>query len=270
MLKVGADGNGIVSIEKTGTSGIVDTYTITFDDGNKTTFDVTNGSSIASIEKTATVGNVDTYTITLTNGETSTFTVTNGTGSTASDIDYDNTTSGLSATKVQGAIDELSESDNIKFDNTGTDLTSTNTEDVIKEVNEKTKHGLYELWKGSTSTTFAGQTISINDVDTSKIDSILIEVETFASELLGGKLFMFDLDVIDNTNKTLRVDLGLDGKLTFFLRNVAFIITSNSISMVFSDAYRRVYNSYGSSAITETTDNTRMIPYRVLALIHND
>ena len=37
------DGNGIVSIQKTGTSGNVDTYTITFDDGTTTTFTVTNG-----------------------------------------------------------------------------------------------------------------------------------------------------------------------------------------------------------------------------------
>lgn len=40
----GATGNGIASIEKTSTSGLVDTYTITFTDGTTTTFDVTNGA----------------------------------------------------------------------------------------------------------------------------------------------------------------------------------------------------------------------------------
>ena len=40
----GADGNGIASITKTSTAGLVDTYTITYDDGNTTTFDVTNGA----------------------------------------------------------------------------------------------------------------------------------------------------------------------------------------------------------------------------------
>lgn len=40
----GADGNGIRSIAKTGTSGLVDTYTITFDDGSTTTYTVTNGA----------------------------------------------------------------------------------------------------------------------------------------------------------------------------------------------------------------------------------
>ena len=40
----GTPGNGITSIEKTSTSGNVDTYTITFDDGTNTTFTVTNGT----------------------------------------------------------------------------------------------------------------------------------------------------------------------------------------------------------------------------------
>jgi hypothetical protein len=39
----GDTGNGIFSIVKTGTSGLVDTYTITYTDGTTTTFDVTNG-----------------------------------------------------------------------------------------------------------------------------------------------------------------------------------------------------------------------------------
>ena len=39
----GETGNGIASITKTGTSGLVDTYTIAYTDGNSTTFTVTNG-----------------------------------------------------------------------------------------------------------------------------------------------------------------------------------------------------------------------------------
>lgn len=39
----GADGVGIVSITKTGTSGLVDTYTITYTNGTTSTFTVTNG-----------------------------------------------------------------------------------------------------------------------------------------------------------------------------------------------------------------------------------
>lgn len=74
----GPIGNGISSIEKTSTSGLVDTYTITYTNGNTTTFDVSNGNGISSIEKTATVGNKDTYTIYFTNGSTTTYEVENG------------------------------------------------------------------------------------------------------------------------------------------------------------------------------------------------
>ena len=41
----GATGNGIASIVKTSTSGLVDTYTITFTNGTSTTFQVTNGQN---------------------------------------------------------------------------------------------------------------------------------------------------------------------------------------------------------------------------------
>lgn len=101
------NGNGIASVEKTSTSGLVDTYTITFDDGSTETFDITNGRGITKIEKTATVGNVDTYTITYNDGTTSTYEVTNGAGSTASGITFTN--NGEGATNVQDAVDNTLE-----------------------------------------------------------------------------------------------------------------------------------------------------------------
>ena len=116
LLKVGADGRGIAEIVKVGTSGVVDTYDIVLSDGTRFPFDVTNGSSIATIEKTATVGLVDTYTITLTNGDTFEFEVTNADGSTAGTINYDNTESGLDATNVQDAIDEVNDNKANKTD----------------------------------------------------------------------------------------------------------------------------------------------------------
>lgn len=91
MLLKGESGSSIESIEKTGTQGLVDTYTITLTDGSKETFTVTNGDSIASIEKTGTSGLVDTYTITMTDGSTSTFTVTNATGTIDTDFSASST-----------------------------------------------------------------------------------------------------------------------------------------------------------------------------------
>lgn len=41
----GATGNGISNITKTNTSGLIDTYTITYTNGNTTTYQVTNGAN---------------------------------------------------------------------------------------------------------------------------------------------------------------------------------------------------------------------------------
>ena len=76
----GTDGRAITSVEKISTSGLVDTYKISFSDNTSTNFTVTNGSSINSIAKTGTSGLTDTYTVTLTDGTTSTFNVKNGNG----------------------------------------------------------------------------------------------------------------------------------------------------------------------------------------------
>ena len=73
-------GKELVSITKTATSGLEDTYTISYSDGTSTTFMVVNGNGISTIAKTSTLGLVDTYTITMDNGATATFNVTNGRG----------------------------------------------------------------------------------------------------------------------------------------------------------------------------------------------
>lgn len=76
----GETGNGIESIEKTGTSGLVDTYTITLTDGTTTTFEVTNGKDGEDgISPSATVSKV---------GDTATITITDKDGTTTVEI-YD-------------------------------------------------------------------------------------------------------------------------------------------------------------------------------------
>lgn len=74
---------GISGIAKTGSSGLADTYTITYADSTTFNFVVTNGKGISSIAKTGTAGLVDTYTITYNDGTTGTFTVDNGNGITS-------------------------------------------------------------------------------------------------------------------------------------------------------------------------------------------
>ena len=87
----GATGNGISSITKTATAGLVDTYTIGYTDGNSTTYDVTNGadgqdgadgfSPSASVSKA---------------GSVATITITDKDGTTTADI-YDGSGGGASA-----------------------------------------------------------------------------------------------------------------------------------------------------------------------------
>lgn len=71
-------GNGIATIAKTGSNGLQDIYTITFDNDETFNFNVTNGKGITNISKTNTSGLVDTYTITYNDESTSIFTITNG------------------------------------------------------------------------------------------------------------------------------------------------------------------------------------------------
>lgn len=83
----GDDGRGIAYISKVGSSGLVDTYTITFTDGTQTSYNVTNGqdgangdngNGIVSITKISTVGLVDNYRILFTDTTTFDYAVTNG------------------------------------------------------------------------------------------------------------------------------------------------------------------------------------------------
>lgn len=76
----GDTGVSITSIAKTGSSGNVDTYTITFSNNSTQSFTVTNGANIASISKTGTSGLTDIYTVLLTDGTFTTFQVVNGKG----------------------------------------------------------------------------------------------------------------------------------------------------------------------------------------------
>lgn len=95
----GPAGKSISSVVKTSTVGLVDTYTITFNDSTTQTFTVTNGTNgtdgtdgvngrgIVSITRTSgsgAAGTTDTYTITYTDSTTSTFTVYNGADGTGS------------------------------------------------------------------------------------------------------------------------------------------------------------------------------------------
>lgn len=116
----GANGRGITKIEKTATSGLTDTYTITYTDNTTSTFTVKNGADgeegigIQSVTKTATNGLVDTYTITRTDGTIAgTFTVTNGAKGNKGDT-------GATPNLTIGTVETLASGENATASITGT------------------------------------------------------------------------------------------------------------------------------------------------------
>lgn len=116
----GETGNGITSIQKTGSNNLVDTYTITFTNGGTTTFNVNNGKGITTITKTSTTGLVDTYTITFNDGSSTTFTITNGNG-----------INNIAKTSTNGLVDTYT----ITFDNnTSKTFTVTNGDTIEMRV----------------------------------------------------------------------------------------------------------------------------------------
>ena len=147
MLLKGESGSSIAGIAKTGTDGLVDTYTITLTDGSKTTFTVTNGKAITSVAKTGTQGLVDTYTITFNDNSTITFAITNGNGITS-----------LEKTGTQGLVDTYT----ITFDNGSTQtFTVTNGEDG---------NGITSIVKTSTSGLVDTYTITFDNGSTETFD----------------------------------------------------------------------------------------------------
>lgn len=129
-------------------------------------------------------------------------------------------------------------------------------------------HGIYELWKGSSSATFAAQTITIDNIDVSKIDTFFIEVMLLADEVLPSVLFCIDKDVSNSTKYLRWVDTG--GKLQRYQRPFTMTYTDNSVSFSFQNTTFLEWATYGASSPTTQTSNGNLIPYRILGLIHND
>lgn len=157
-------GIGITSIAKTGTSGLVDTYTITYSDSTTTTFSITNGNGIDNIAKTSTSGLIDTYTITYEDGTTTTFSVTNG----KDGINGTNGTNGISVTGVTliskvglVATYRMSFSDGSHFDYTVSDgAAGTGTGDMTKAVYDTDGDGIVDA-----AETIYGLTATIADLN---------------------------------------------------------------------------------------------------------
>ena len=187
----GDTGNGIASTQKTGTSGLVDTYTITYTNGNTTTFTVSNGKGISSIVKTGIAGLVDTYRITYNDGTYFDYTVTNGQDGEVTEEELqdvfeqmsseleDSTATGTSIDTTGGAYWRA------KLGLSGNTEQSTN---IITYTCDGTETGDYYFVYNSTNYQFTMPTVSSGDV-------IYFNTDTL-------KLYLEDVEVTTSTAST--------------------------------------------------------------------
>lgn len=242
-----------------GNTGSINTINSLIGNGEPTTTDKTIIGAINEIN--AKVGDVD-----------------------AEDVDYDNTTSGLSATNVQAAIDEVAagavtpDAEDVDYDNTTSGLTATNVQAAIDELASSgpsgADHGVYELWKNSDVTAdFASQNVVLSDFDSTKYDAIVVAMEVYKGEGSGAIWREFDKDVLSITSYTAHLDnmaIGSSsGKIQRVDRPFTITLTGTTLTLAFSDATSYTYNTYGAAPDAGTTTNAACIPVRILGLAHN-
>lgn len=191
----GPEGVGIASIEKTSTVGLVDTYTVTYTDGDTDTFTVTNGAEgvgIVSIEKTATVGLVDTYTITLSDGNTYDFTVTNGSG--GSGVPEGGTTGQVLAKKsdADGDVEWIDQSG-------GSDVSS-EIASLSAATSELASEATVLASENSTRTSEINSLSTENSAQSSEISSLSESMSELASTVSSESTAQSEVDSLQNNS----------------------------------------------------------------------
>lgn len=191
----GPEGVGIASIEKTSTVGLVDTYTVTYTDGDTDTFTVTNGAEgvgIVSIEKTATVGLIDTYTITLSDGNTYDFTVTNGSG--GSGVPEGGTTGQVLAKKsdADGDVEWVNPSGGSDFSSEIASLSAA-TSELASETTVLAS-------ENSTRTSEINSLSTENSAQSSEISSLSESMSELASTVSSESTAQSEVDSIQNSS----------------------------------------------------------------------
>ena len=222
----------IVSIIKTSTEGLVDTYTITYHDGATSTFQVTNGekgdtgNGIESIVKTSTSGLVDTYTITFTESDPTTFTVTNGKG-----------ISSISKTSTSGITDTY---------------TITYTDGATSSYSVVNGKGITNIEKTSTSGLVDTYTITYNDGSPSSFTiSNGKGITTIAKTSTEGLVDTYTITFNDGATTTFPVTNGAKGDTG---NGISSILKTGTSGLV--DTYTITFSSGDTTTFTVTNGAT--------------
>lgn len=192
--------------------------------------------------------------------------------SDASDVTYDNTSSGLTATNVQDAIDEVKAdipttfaSADVTYNPAVSGLTATDVQSAIDEIalggGGGSDHGLYELWVNPNFTgTWATQTVSITtDL---QFDAFIIVACALYDEIDLSTWHELEESYHDNMGSRPRSLVARTWNGTTYQdvhRDItAFTKTGNTYNIVFGSGYRGT-----------TIDDYCAIPVRIIGLIHN-
>lgn len=210
----------IISIERTDTSELIDTYTITFNDGETSEFTVTNGRAIVSVEKTSTVGYVDTYTITFNDGTTTTFDVKTATVTVDSSFSSSSTNplENKTITNKFATVDSNISNVTTKANTNETNINKIDTNIIPATSNETTTTASQSYADGSFLTLnrvlrkviasiAQGDTINNSNSKTTTLSEELTKQQYKFEQRLGNIGFHFESKVVhmENTGDAYRV-----------------------------------------------------------------
>ena len=136
-------------------------------------------------------------------------------------------------------------------------------------------HGLVELWKNSNiGATFNAQSVQIDNVDIDKIDSFIIVTERIPNERYGSNFHLYDKEIMSISGWTGYLDEYLwisasTSRMTVCERSIAFSISGTTLTVTFGNCTSYEQTSLGS-AVTQAAANDKLMPVRILGLLHND
>ena len=171
-------------------------------------------------------------------------------GVEADNVEYDNTTSGLQATNVQDAIDEVAarptvaDASDVAFDNTGTGLQATNAQDAIEEVNTKASQSTANVRWNSVTDRFE---VLKNSQWVQSIRAFVNSIAVF----VGG---VFGINVENGVHKSTAASVA----------PVAFVLdgTNNAI-------YRNINTPAGTQATLVSEEEIDFTNYSRITLVSN-